>query len=135
MKTLILFITLFIFCSLTFSQDVASSKDHPLFNRMPGYKIDSYEEKDFDVYDKFRDEKGKQRSVEGHYYFISYYISKGEKGDINKMQEFICSADYPHILVLVIILAVINSNLNEKVVLFYTKEVSTMGRILLMSQI
>jgi outer membrane protein OmpA-like peptidoglycan-associated protein len=79
MKTLILFITLFIFCSLTFSQDVASSKDHPLFNRMPGYKIDSYEEKDFDVYDKFRDEKGKQRSVEGHYYFISYYISKGEK--------------------------------------------------------
>jgi len=79
MKTLILFITLFIFCSLTFPQDVAGSKDHPLFNRMPGYKIDNYEERDFDVYDKFKDEKGKQTSVEGHYYFISYYINKGEK--------------------------------------------------------
>jgi OOP family OmpA-OmpF porin len=79
MKTLILFITLFIFCSLTFPQDVAGSKDHPLFNRMPGYKIEAYEEKDFDVYDKFKNENGKQTSVEGQYYYISYYVNKGEK--------------------------------------------------------
>jgi len=79
MKTLILFITLFIFGSLSFSQDVAGSKDHPLFNRMPGYKIDAYEEKEFGVYDKFKNSDGKQTNVEGHYYYISYYIKKGEK--------------------------------------------------------
>jgi hypothetical protein len=43
-----------------------------------------------------------------------------------------CSADYPHILVIIIIMAIINSNLYEKIVLFYTKDVSTLGRIFLM---
>lgn len=75
---LILTLLLFLSCMLS-AQDVKDSKDHPLFNRMPGYKIDTYEEKDFDVYDKFKDENGKQTSVEGHYYFISYYINKGKK--------------------------------------------------------
>lgn len=79
MKTIILFIALYIFIPTSFSQDVAGSKDHPLFNRMPGYKIESYEEMEFEVYEKFKNENGKQTSVEGHYYFISYYINKGEK--------------------------------------------------------
>lgn len=74
----ILILLLTISCLIT-AQDVTGSKDHPLFNRMPGYKIEAYEEKDFDVYDKFKNESGKQTSVEGHYYFISYYINKGEK--------------------------------------------------------
>jgi OOP family OmpA-OmpF porin len=64
---------------MSIAQDVAGSKDYPLFNRMPGYKIDSYEEKDFGVYDKFKNSDGKVTSVEGHYYYISYYIKKGEK--------------------------------------------------------
>jgi hypothetical protein len=60
-------------------QDAKGGKDHPLFNRMPGYKISGYEEKEFDVYDKFSDSKGKYTSVEGHFYFIGYYVKKGEK--------------------------------------------------------
>jgi OOP family OmpA-OmpF porin len=75
---LILTLLLVTSCMST-AQDVAGSKDYPLFNRMPGYKIDSYEEKDFGVYDKFKNSDGKVTSVEGHYYYISYYIKKGEK--------------------------------------------------------
>lgn len=60
-------------------QDAKGSKDHPLFNRIPGYKIEGYEEKEFEVYNKFADSKGNNTSVEGHYYFISYYVKKGEK--------------------------------------------------------
>ncbi len=36
---LILTVLLFLSYSLT-AQDVADSKDHPLFNRMPNYKIE-----------------------------------------------------------------------------------------------
>jgi hypothetical protein len=75
---LILILLLFLICTLT-AQDVAGSKDHPLFNRMPGYKIEQYKENDFDVYDKFKDSNGKKTSVEGHYYFIQYRINKGEE--------------------------------------------------------
>jgi OOP family OmpA-OmpF porin len=75
-----LILTLLLFLSYTLSaQDVAGSKDHPLFNRMPDYRIDDYKEKDFDVYDSFKDSKGNKTSVEGHYYFISYYVNKGVK--------------------------------------------------------
>jgi len=42
MKTTTLFITLFIFSSLSFSQDVEGSEDHPLFNRMEGFNITYY---------------------------------------------------------------------------------------------
>ena len=80
MKVIIFLTALFLFYSSSLAQkDIADSKDHPLFNRMPGYKIEAYEEKEFEVYDKFKNENGKQTSVEGHYYFISYYINKGEK--------------------------------------------------------
>lgn len=75
---LILTVLLFLSYSLT-AQDVAGSKDHPLFNRMPNYKIEQYKENDFDVYDKFKDSNGKKTSVEGHYYFIQYRINKGEE--------------------------------------------------------
>jgi len=63
--SLVLTSLLFLSCILT-AQDVAGSKDHPLFNRMPGYKIEQYKENDFDVYDKFKDSNGKKTSVEGH---------------------------------------------------------------------
>lgn len=80
MKTFLISLVVILFNFTSFAQeDKAGSKDHPLFNRMPGYKIDNYEEKEFGVYDKFRDKNGKETSVEGHYYFISYYIKKGEK--------------------------------------------------------
>jgi OOP family OmpA-OmpF porin len=79
MKTITLTLVLFIFCSLSFSQDVASSKDPPMFNRMPGYRIINYKENEFNVYEDFLDEKGKKLSVEGHYYYIKYTLIKGEK--------------------------------------------------------
>jgi OOP family OmpA-OmpF porin len=79
MKTITLILTLFLFCSLSFTQDVAGSKDYPMFNRMPGYDISSYQEKEFEVCNKFLDSKGQPTSAEGHFYYISYVIKKGEK--------------------------------------------------------
>jgi outer membrane protein OmpA-like peptidoglycan-associated protein len=38
-----------------------------------------YEDKDFNVFDKFMDENGKKMSVEGHYYYFNYGLNKGEK--------------------------------------------------------
>jgi len=80
MKTLTLIFTLFIICSLSFAQeDAKGSKDHPLFNRMPGYRIMGYDDRDFDVFKDFLDEKGKKMSVEGHYYYFNYGLNKGAK--------------------------------------------------------
>jgi len=80
MKTFTLILTLLIFCSLSFAQeDAKGSKDHPLFNRMPGYRIMGYEDKDFYVFDKFLDENGKKMNVEGHYYYFNYGLNDGEK--------------------------------------------------------
>ncbi|MDP2363185.1 MAG: OmpA family protein [Ignavibacteria bacterium] len=79
MKTITLILTLFLFCSLSFTQDVAGSKDHPMFNRMPGYDISSYQEKEFEVCNKFMDSKGQPTSAEGHFYYIKYVIKKDEK--------------------------------------------------------
>jgi len=78
MKTLIIVFILSIFCSLTFSQeDIAGSKDHPLFNRMPDYRIARYEDNEFDVLKDFKDENGKKIKVEGHYYFFNYLVKDG----------------------------------------------------------
>lgn len=79
MKTLIIVFILSIFCSLAFPQDKAGSEDHPLFNRMPGYRIARYENIEFNVYDKFLDENGEKMSVEGHYYYFNYGLNDGEK--------------------------------------------------------
>ncbi len=79
-KNLSIILTLLLFISSVITaQDAAGSKDHPLFNRMPGYKIFKYQENDFDVYNNFKDNKGKKTSVEGHYYSLEYRIIKGEK--------------------------------------------------------
>ena len=77
MKTLTLIFVLFIFCSLSFAQDAKGSKDHPLFNRMPGYRIAKYDNREFDVIKDFKDENGKKINVEGHYYFFNYLTKKG----------------------------------------------------------
>jgi outer membrane protein OmpA-like peptidoglycan-associated protein len=47
MKTVTLLITLYIFCSLSFPQDVLGSKDHPLFNRIEGFYITYYNVDEF----------------------------------------------------------------------------------------
>ncbi len=50
MKIIITTLTLFIFCSLTFSQDIAGSKDHPMFNRISGFNITEYNVEEFGTY-------------------------------------------------------------------------------------
>jgi len=80
MKFILFFVALVLFYSSSFSQeDAKGSKDHPLFNRMPGYRIMGYEDKDFNVFDKFLDENGKKMIVEGHYFYFNYGLNDGEK--------------------------------------------------------
>jgi outer membrane protein OmpA-like peptidoglycan-associated protein len=58
--------------------DAEGGKDHPLFNRMPGYRIQRYEEKEFDTH-SFRDSKLNELNVEGHFYEIRYSLQSGVK--------------------------------------------------------
>jgi outer membrane protein OmpA-like peptidoglycan-associated protein len=58
--------------------DAEGAKDHPLFNRMPGYFIQRYEEKQFDTH-SFRDAKLNELNVEGKFYEIRYSIQSGVK--------------------------------------------------------
>jgi hypothetical protein len=41
--------------------DAEGAKDHPLFNRMPGYSIQRYEEKQFDSHSFRKAEEGTER--------------------------------------------------------------------------
>jgi outer membrane protein OmpA-like peptidoglycan-associated protein len=47
MKIILTVLTLFIFCSLSFPQDIEGSKDHPMFNRISGFHITEYSGEDF----------------------------------------------------------------------------------------
>ncbi len=58
--------------------DVEGSKDHPLFNRMPGFYISRYEGKDFESH-TFRDAKLNEINVEGRLYHIVYSLKEGTK--------------------------------------------------------
>lgn len=58
--------------------DVAGSKDPSLFNRMPGFHISRYEEKEFARYD-MPVTASKTQAVEGHYVWIVYDINAGSK--------------------------------------------------------
>lgn len=80
MKVKIFLFICFLFSALIYSQeDIKGSKDHPLFNRMPGYRIMHYKDQEFDVYKDFLNEKGKKITVEGHFYYFNYGIKKGEE--------------------------------------------------------
>ena len=57
--------------------DVAGSKDHPLFSRMPGFYIAVYEQSDFNAY-TFRDEGFKEVKVEGRFFHIGYELKEGQ---------------------------------------------------------
>jgi outer membrane protein OmpA-like peptidoglycan-associated protein len=59
------------------AQDVEGAKDHPLFNRLPDYHIDTYRESEFDSYNKFVASDGSYTTVEGRYYYINYYFDEG----------------------------------------------------------
>ena len=80
MKTFLIILAIVLSTSISFAQeDIAGSKDPSMFNRMPGYKIITYNENEFDVYKDFLNEKGNKISVEGHYYYIKYALIKGNE--------------------------------------------------------
>lgn len=62
---------------ISLAEEDRGGKDHPLFNRMPGTWIYSYENIDFNAH-TFKDEKGKEVKVEGRYYYIHYYPEEGK---------------------------------------------------------
>jgi OOP family OmpA-OmpF porin len=72
----IVWLSLFI-TGVSLAEEDRGGKDHPLFNRMPGTWIYSYENVDFNAH-AFKDEKGKDVNVEGRYYFIHYYQDEGK---------------------------------------------------------
>lgn len=69
----------FLTAALSFAQnDIAGSKDHPLFSRMPGFYIAVYEASDFNSH-VFWDEKRNQITVDGRYFQIQYEPKEGTK--------------------------------------------------------
>ena len=59
------------------AQDIEGAKDHPLFNRLPDYHIDTYRESEFDTYGEFVASDGSYKTVEGRMYYINYYFDEG----------------------------------------------------------
>ncbi len=73
-------LTLFLLSGSLFAaadpDDKEGSKDPALFNRIPGFFISRYDDIEFDKYD-FQTGSGKTQTVEGHRYFIQYYLKSG----------------------------------------------------------
>jgi outer membrane protein OmpA-like peptidoglycan-associated protein len=71
-RLVLVFLGLMVVTGIVFAaSDAEGSKDHPLFNRMPGFFIDNYEEKDFETA-TFRIKGGEEIDVEGKYVKINY---------------------------------------------------------------
>ena len=67
----------FLTAAASFAQsDIAGSKDHPLFSRLPGFYIAAYEASDFNSH-TFWNEKRDQVKVDGRYYRIQYEPKAG----------------------------------------------------------
>lgn len=58
--------------------DVDGSKDPPLFNRMPGYYIEYYEDFEFNSLE-FTIGEEKEVVIEGRHYLLSYYIKEDSR--------------------------------------------------------
>ncbi len=66
-----------LFSGIAWGQDdVEGSKDHPLFNRLPGTYILQYEAVEFDSY-TFLDERKREIKVEGRLYKFRYGLKEG----------------------------------------------------------
>lgn len=89
MKTItFLLVILFIllFTSYCPAQDVAGSKDHPMFNRLSGFYITDYKEDEFGSH-LFYDENDNETVVEGRMTFIKYE-SENEVGALKIIRNF-----------------------------------------------
>lgn len=58
-------------------KDVKGSKDHPLFTRMPGFHIYSYDHKEFDRHE-FQIDASRTKAAEGRTYRITYWLDQGD---------------------------------------------------------
>jgi OmpA-OmpF porin, OOP family len=69
--TYVLLSVLFTSPMLFAQEDQEGCKDHPLFNRMPGYYLGNCEKNDFDKFE-FQDNKGNPVEVEGRFTELKY---------------------------------------------------------------
>ena len=58
------------------AEDAPGSKDHPMFSRLPGYQIETYDAQDFARFDFQVDPP---KAVEGRYWNIQYTLKEGAK--------------------------------------------------------
>jgi outer membrane protein OmpA-like peptidoglycan-associated protein len=86
MKTQITALLLFLFCSIAFSQDMAGSKDHPMFNRISGFYITDFSAEDFGAHE-FYWEDDKYINVEGKKTYI-YYECDCESAPLKIVRNF-----------------------------------------------
>lgn len=89
MKTLKFLLVIFfilLFTSYCPAQDIAGSKDHPMFNRLTGFFITQYEEDEFGSH-LFYDENDNETKVEGKKTFIKYE-SENEVGALKIIRNF-----------------------------------------------
>lgn len=80
-KAMTMIVTLFFLLAgsgllMAADQDVKGSKDSPLLSRMPGFHIEQYTDNEFDSH-RFIGQDKKPVVVEGHKFFIGYYLNKG----------------------------------------------------------
>jgi OmpA-OmpF porin, OOP family len=68
-------------------EDAEGCTDHPMFNRMPGYVLESCEAKDFDAY-TFRTGPGKTEAVEGKYWAVNYFPKSELKSKPSQIQIY-----------------------------------------------
>ena len=73
-----------------FGEDAEGSKDHPMLNRMPGYRISEYQVKEFDSFE-FAIGEDERNAVEGRKYEINYEISEGHTaaGEIQVVRNYV----------------------------------------------
>lgn len=87
MKIIIIIVLLLcVFDSLSYSQDIEGSKDHPMFNRLTGFYITDYSFNEFGSY-IFYDENDNEVEVEGAKTFINY-VSDTEVGALKIIRNF-----------------------------------------------
>ncbi len=86
MKTITTVLSLFVFCSLSLSQDIAGSKDHPMFNRISGFYITDYSVEDFGTHE-FYYADNKYITVEGKKTYI-YYECDCEDAPLKIIRNF-----------------------------------------------
>ena len=67
-------------------QDTKGCTDPPLFTRVPGFYLSECQKKEFDVHNFVDPVTKKKVSVEGHWYYYSYYVKKEFSGQKSMLQ-------------------------------------------------